>query len=187
MAESRNKNQSVEIPIALDDLNNIEDEDILKKKAKKETEVKIQTRAGKGLVTFYVMANIVLHYIGYFEFVVPHLENWLLVPYFYIFSCLAVACYLITNFSDPGFLPQNTLKDADKKQENIKICHTCNLVRPIRAKHCSACGRCVAKFDHHCPFMNNCIGSKNDPYFFLFLTCQNIMLGIALYEGIPSK
>ncbi len=36
-------------------------------------------------------------------------------------------------------------------------------------KHCYACNKCVLNYDHHCIWINNCIGQKSYYYFSSFL------------------
>lgn len=48
-------------------------------------------------------------------------------------------------------------------------CHLCNIrTSSQRTKHCSVCNKCVGKFDHHCKWLNHCIGSRN---YAAFLMC----------------
>ncbi|XP_067295265.1 palmitoyltransferase ZDHHC15A isoform X2 [Pseudorasbora parva] len=52
---------------------------------------------------------------------------------------------------------------------DIRFCHHCQLIKPDRCHHCSVCQMCVLKMDHHCPWLNNCIGFSNYKFFMLFL------------------
>jgi len=47
-------------------------------------------------------------------------------------------------------------KDPNEGEEFFverRYCTACNLEQPFRAKHCKDCNKCVAQYDHHCPWL----------------------------------
>ena len=62
---------------------------------------------------------------------------------------------------------RQALQHGSVFQENLytMVCTACGTNVSAEAKHCSRCDRCVDSFDHHCKWLNNCIGQCNYRYF----------------------
>ncbi|KAJ9709395.1 hypothetical protein PVL29_001055 [Vitis rotundifolia] len=52
------------------------------------------------------------------------------------------------------------------------------------SKHCRVCDKCVDHFDHHCRWLNNCIGKKNYRQFFALMVSALLLLVLQWLTGI---
>ena len=62
---------------------------------------------------------------------------------------------------------------------SCEMCPDCEVLRTPRSRHCAICNHCVERFDHHCPYINNCVGIGNHNVFLVFLVSL-LMLIVAL-------
>jgi len=85
---------------------------------------------------------------------------------------MAYISHLRAAFADPGRIPEGMTPPFQSEHMEMKNCEKCigkETWKPMRAHHCSECGFCVFKMDHHCPWINNCVGQRNMKYFLQFV------------------
>ena len=95
-----------------------------------------------------------------------------------------IILFFLAGFSDPGIMKRNEnsfgchdtfIKVVHKGVfKKTRLCETCNIAKPFRSAHCSECDNCVLRFDHHCPWLGNCVAKRNYKYFYFYLVIVNI-------------
>ncbi|KAL2926784.1 putative protein S-acyltransferase 23 [Bienertia sinuspersici] len=130
---------------------------------------------------------------------------------------------------DPGYIKKSDGSDLREAQDPLlnldvnnsslwtgnwsQLCPTCKLVnilikqiiRPLRSKHCPTCKHCIQQFDHHCPWISNCVGKvstvageddalcKNKWDFFVFLclglatsSISGVIAVLRMWTAVPA-
>ena len=118
---------------------------------------------------------------------VPELINVWETGFYSVFIVFALSTWCACRFSDPGVVTFENSEfyrahfPLDYVLYNEKTCEFCKISQPGRTKHCRACGVCIVRQDHHCPWINNCVGWNNVRLFWLFLTTHVAISGYTIY------
>ena len=84
----------------------------------------------------------------------------------------------MTTITDPSD-PLMSMQKYNKKIKNLpepnpNMIYSCSICATnvfSNTKHSKSCNRCVNGFDHHCKWLNNCIGKKNYNSFIKLSVC----------------
>lgn len=108
---------------------------------------------------------------------------------FYYCWLIGLSSFIKASTSDPGVIPRNihitddpydlpedyfnTISLPSGPEGDLKVdvryCQTCHNWRMPRTFHCAKCDSCISIHDHHCKWLNNCVGERNYRFFFVFL------------------
>jgi len=97
--------------------------------------------------------------------------NCILYINYCLFVLTVIFCFAVWA-TEPGYLKKIDGFDwveMLEEFENSSLCPECSVLKTPRSRHCNLCMRCVDRFDHHCPWVNNCIGRRNYKYFYAFV------------------
>ncbi|KAJ1934944.1 palmitoyltransferase swf1 [Kickxella alabastrina] len=90
--------------------------------------------------------------------------------------------YAAACVADPGVVHAGNVAQACQVFQpdgllypDTPTCRTCLLAKPARSKHCASCNQCIQMMDHHCMWLNNCIGLNNARWFLGFLTSFSLV------------
>ncbi|CAF1488227.1 unnamed protein product [Adineta ricciae] len=127
------------------------------------------------LIVFIILMN----YLTLCVNIPTHPWQWLSIVLSSVIILPFSVIFIVLILSDPA---EDSVKnqnrgprtDFDRRVHQHVItnyyCNICDANVTEKAKHCSSCNKCVYAFDHHCIWLNNCIGGKNYRRFLTMLT-----------------
>ena len=157
----------------------------------------IKEKNSKSLLTYQRIFNSVmfvcLHL--FFElliylFLLPRINIYLYYVVFWVLIISLFVSFFLTNKSDPGFLEAKDnltwLQMVEKKMHINEYCPYCRVKKTNKIKHCHVCKKCVKGFDHHCNWIDNCVGENNKIRFLVFVSITLINLIYNFCLGITD-
>eukprot|EP00871_Galdieria_phlegrea_P001725 jgi/Galph1/2553/GphlegSOOS_G1217.1 len=163
--------------------------------------------------TFVTILLVVIPLGLYYGITISYLvSHWRAGAYTFLaltafLAVVSLGSLLLTALDDPGIIPRQSVEPRDVirnprtgfplpkeivlngHQYTLKYCGKCYYLviwRPLRASHCSTCNNCVQRFDHHCPWLGNCIGRRNYRTFYIFIFSTTVLCILVIASASVS-
>ncbi|KAL5032390.1 palmitoyltransferase swf1, variant 2 [Batrachochytrium dendrobatidis] len=134
---------------------------------------------GGGLIEFFLLTVSRVH---------KEMQWWIVIP---IIVWTYTSFYMASTI-DPGFITSKNVDracqifDYDYWLFTPRKCTTCKTLKPARSKHCSVCKGCIARLDHHCVWINNCVGHYNNRWFLSFLISTSMYCAMGAFYSFRA-
>lgn len=117
------------------------------------------SKSRRPMVLAYYETHLFLGHIAYIFIVCPECPDYVWIIIF--LSIVKSFTHPRACFGDPGV----STSRRSSSQASVR-CRSCLTMRGPRTRHCSICGYCITRLDHHCVWVNNCVGRTNQFAFF---------------------
>ena len=129
----------------------------------------------KTQVVFLIIVGIILAI--QFLIVLPN-QKYTIPAYIIVgLTPVVLISWSIASIKDAGHLKQDhKFMDLLATIHPCEMCPDCEVLRTPRSRHCAICDSCVERFDHHCPWVNNCVGNGNHNAFLVFVSSISFLI-----------
>lgn len=124
--------------------------------------------------------------------ILPYLNSVTISIISIILVIISTSLFLTLIYKNPGSIRHNDPKrlffELFKREEMVTdYCPTCAVRVIPNRKHCIICDICIEDFDHHCFWINTCVGKNNVKLFRIFLVVLFLNLLIICIISFISK
>mmetsp|Transcript_47044 Transcript_47044/g.34423 ORF Transcript_47044/g.34423 Transcript_47044/m.34423 type:complete len:218 (-) Transcript_47044:377-1030(-) len=128
-------------------------------------------KKSRTLVVVFSLLSAFIYYTLFFV-IFPRMS-----VYYYLLSTGMIGLKLFPTFAavvnmNPGKITHDSslsFLSLLKQVAPRHICADCRCLRTPRSRHCNVCGECVERYDTHCGWINQCVGLRNNLYYFSFM------------------
>lgn len=139
------------------------------------------------IATWILLPLLLLHfYVFLYQLLWSPIVGQVFVLFIFTLGSVCTSLFgfltCITDPSDDACILKRDGKEAAviTDYSNKAQCYICDVILNKTSKHCGDCGKCVDKFDHHCVWLNTCIGIKNYKYFISLVISVFVMTTTSL-------